>query len=63
MQLIMEGNKRVPALKKEETEQSEIPNEVKRVIEELELEDDSPDEEQIQVLEDIWLKAGEISKS
>lgn len=60
MQLIMEGNKRVPALKKEETEQSEIPSEVKRVIEELELEDDSPDEEQIQVLEDIWLKAGEI---
>lgn len=56
--LLLEGNKRVPAMKKEEV--VEIPNEVKRVLEELEMEEDSPDEEQIQVLEDIWLKAGEI---
>lgn len=55
---IMEGNKRVPAMKKQE--EDEIPSEVKRVLEELELEEESPDEEQIQVLEDIWLKAGEI---
>ncbi|XP_014262621.1 lysine-specific demethylase 4B-like isoform X2 [Cimex lectularius] len=58
---LMEGNKRVPPLKKSENERVlPIPNELKRVIEEIELEEDSPDEEQIQVLEDIWLKAGEM---
>ena len=55
----MEGNKRVTAMKKEKDD-TEIPTELKRVLEELELEEESPDEEQIQVLEDIWLKAGEI---
>jgi hypothetical protein len=28
----------------------------------MELEEDSPDEEQIQVLEDIWVKAGEMGE-
>lgn len=43
----------------------DIPSDVKRVIDEMELEEDSltiPDEEQLEVLEDIWLKAGEMGE-
>uniref|UniRef100_A0A0A9XHP2 [histone H3]-trimethyl-L-lysine(9) demethylase n=1 Tax=Lygus hesperus TaxID=30085 RepID=A0A0A9XHP2_LYGHE len=55
---LLEGNKRIPATATED--EKEIPNEVREVLEEIENEEDSPDEEQIQVLEDIWLKAGEM---
>lgn len=44
-----------------------MPDEVKKVLQESEFdevneEDDIPDEQQLQVLEDIWLKAGEMRK-
>ncbi|KOX81382.1 putative lysine-specific demethylase 4B [Melipona quadrifasciata] len=41
---------------------SDIPPDVKKVLQDLELEevDDQPDEQQLEVLEDIWLKAGEM---
>ncbi|KAK2585911.1 hypothetical protein KPH14_010495 [Odynerus spinipes] len=41
---------------------SDIPPDVKKVLQDLELEetDDPPDEQQLEVLEDIWLKAGEM---
>lgn len=41
---------------------SDIPADVKKVLQDLELEeaDDPPDEQQLEVLEDIWLKAGEM---
>lgn len=57
------GKKRIPALKKKQMIQEHIiPNDVKRVIEEIEMEDldEEPDEQQLEVLEDIWLKAGEM---
>ncbi|XP_075228956.1 uncharacterized protein LOC142328798 [Lycorma delicatula] len=60
------GKKRIPALKKKQMMQENdniIPNDVKRVMEEMELEDiddEIPDEQQLEVLEDIWLKAGEM---
>ncbi|XP_003703094.1 lysine-specific demethylase 4C [Megachile rotundata] len=40
----------------------DIPPDVKKVLQDLELEevDDGPDEQQLEVLEDIWLKAGEM---
>ncbi|XP_043796318.1 uncharacterized protein LOC122716894 isoform X2 [Apis laboriosa] len=40
----------------------DIPPDVKKVLQDLELEevDDQPDEQQLEVLEDIWLKAGEM---
>ncbi|XP_076674562.1 lysine-specific demethylase 4B isoform X2 [Andrena cerasifolii] len=40
----------------------DIPADVKKVLQDLELEeaDDQPDEQQLEVLEDIWLKAGEM---
>lgn len=57
----LEGNKRIPATAADE---EEIPKEVIQVLDEIENETDSdeesPDEEQMQVLEDIWLKAGEM---
>lgn len=42
----------------------DIPPDVKKVLQDLELEevDDQPDEQQLEVLEDIWLKAGEMGK-
>uniref|UniRef100_A0A1B6CJQ5 [histone H3]-trimethyl-L-lysine(9) demethylase n=1 Tax=Clastoptera arizonana TaxID=38151 RepID=A0A1B6CJQ5_9HEMI len=51
------GKKRIPSVKKPKLE---IPLEVKQVMDELELEEEPPDEEQMEVLEDIWLKAGEM---
>ncbi|XP_012165307.3 lysine-specific demethylase 4C [Bombus terrestris] len=41
---------------------SDIPPDVKKVLQDLELEEayDQPDEQQLEVLEDIWLKAGEM---
>ena len=41
---------------------TDIPADVKKVLQDLELEetDDQPDEQQLEVLEDIWLKAGEL---
>lgn len=57
------GKKRVPTVKKKKNE-VDIPEDVKRVVEQIQNEegecDDGPDEQQLQVLEDIWLKAGEI---
>lgn len=53
------GKKRHPALKKPKIE---IPPEVKKVMDELELEEEIPDEQQIEALEDIWIKAGELGK-
>ncbi|XP_044577206.1 lysine-specific demethylase 4C-like isoform X2 [Cotesia glomerata] len=38
----------------------DIPADVKKVLQDLELEEDVPDEQQLEVLEDIWLKAGEL---
>lgn len=55
------GKKRQPSMKKIKVD--DIPSDVKRVIDEMELEEDSmtiPDEEQLEVLEDIWVKAGEM---
>lgn len=40
----------------------ELPEDVKKAIEDIEVEDEIPDEQQWQVLEDIWLKAGEIGQ-
>lgn len=40
----------------------EIPPEVKKVMEEMELEEEVPDEQQLEALEDIWLKAGELGE-
>lgn len=41
---------------------SDIPADLKKVLQDLEFEDgdDQPDEQQLEVLEDIWLKAGEM---
>ncbi|OXU30586.1 hypothetical protein TSAR_010232 [Trichomalopsis sarcophagae] len=41
---------------------TDIPPDVKKVLQEMEEEhlDDQPDEQQLEVLEDIWLKAGEM---
>lgn len=43
---------------------TDIPPDVKKVLQEMEEEhlDDQPDEQQLEVLEDIWLKAGEMGK-
>lgn len=48
-------------------ESDDIPADVKKVIKDIEMEDDGlsdhqPDEQQLEVLEDIWLKAGEMGK-
>lgn len=42
----------------------DIPPDVKKVLQDLELEEieEPPDEQQMEVLEDIWLKAGEMGK-
>lgn len=42
----------------------DIPLELKKALQELEYDDaeDAPDEQQLEVLEDIWLKAGEMGK-
>lgn len=53
------GKKRHPAMRKPKVE---IPPDVKKVMEELDLEEEIPDEQQLEVLEDIWLKAGEMGK-
>jgi len=44
--------------------QADIPPEVKKALQDLEYEemDEPPDEQQLEVLEDIWLKAGEMGK-
>lgn len=46
---------------------ADIPPDVKKALQDLEFEEmeepmDEPDEQQLQVLEDIWLKAGEMGK-
>lgn len=42
----------------------DIPVEVQKVLQDLENEETSePDEQQLEVLEDIWLKAGEMGKN
>lgn len=51
------GKKRQPSMRKPKVD---IPPEVKKVIDELELEEEIPDEQQMEVLEDIWIKAGEM---
>lgn len=43
-------------------ELDEIPPDVQKVLEEMALEEEVPDEDTLEVLEDIWLKAGEIGK-
>lgn len=42
----------------------DIPADVKKVLQDLELEEceEQPDEQQLEVLEDIWLKAGELGE-
>lgn len=46
---------------------SDIPPDVKKVLHDLEFEEEPPfeppDEQQLEVLEDIWLKADEIGKN
>jgi hypothetical protein len=46
----------------DEDELDEIPPDVQKVLEEMDLEEEVPDEDTLEVLEDIWLKAGEIGK-
>lgn len=46
---------------------ADIPPDIKKVLQDLEFEEieepiEEPDEQQLQVLEDIWLKAGEMGK-
>lgn len=46
---------------------ADIPPDIKKALQDLEFEEieepiDEPDEQQLQVLEDIWLKAGEMGK-
>ncbi|XP_017885883.1 uncharacterized protein LOC108628463 isoform X2 [Ceratina calcarata] len=45
-----------------DVDMEDIPADVKKVLQDLELEevDDPPDEQQLEYLEDIWLKAGEM---
>lgn len=45
-----------------ELERDDIPADVKAVMEDIEMEEEVPDDEQWQVLEDIWLKAGEMGE-
>ena len=47
----------------DEEELGEIPPDVQKVLEEIDLEDEAPDENTLEVLEDIWLKAGEMGRS
>ncbi|XP_054290259.1 lysine-specific demethylase 4A-like isoform X2 [Macrosteles quadrilineatus] len=57
------GKKRQPSVRKPKLEippKVEIPPDVKKVMDELEFEEEFPDEQQLEVLEDIWLKAGEM---
>ena len=51
-------------LENREEDYQEIPPDVKKVIDEIELEeeDDIPDEDTLEAMEDIWFKAGEMSK-
>jgi len=42
---------------------SSYPAELKEAINDIEQEEEIPDDEQWQVLEDIWLKAGEMGES
>ena len=44
----------------DEEKKDEFPEDVKKAIEDIEMDDEIPDEQQWQVLEDIWLKAGEM---
>lgn len=46
----------------DEEELAEIPPDVQKVLEEMELEEEAPDEDTLEVLEDIWLKAGEMGE-
>jgi hypothetical protein len=46
----------------DEEDLDEIPPDVQKVLEEMDLEEEVPDEDTLEVLEDIWLKAGEIGK-
>lgn len=42
---------------------ADIPPDIKKALQDLEFEEiEEPDEQQLQVLEDIWLKAGEMGK-
>lgn len=47
----------------DEEELGEIPPDVQKVLEEIDLEDEAPDENTLAALEDIWLKAGEMGRS
>ena len=47
----------------DEEELGEIPPDVQKVLEEIDLEDEAPDENTLEVLEDIWLKAGEMGRN
>lgn len=42
----------------------DIPPDVKKVLQDIEFDEieEPPDEQQLEVLEDIWLKAGEMGK-
>ncbi|XP_069693613.1 uncharacterized protein [Periplaneta americana] len=44
----------------DDEEIGDIPPDVQKVLEEMDLEEEEPDEDTLEVLEDIWLKAGEI---
>jgi jumonji domain-containing protein 2 len=46
----------------DEEELVEIPPDVQKVLEEMALEEEEPDEDTLEVLEDIWLKAGEMGE-
>jgi len=43
---------------------ADIPPDVKKALQDLDLDEmeEPPDEQQLEVLEDIWLKAGEMGK-
>jgi hypothetical protein len=47
----------------DEEELSEIPPDVQKVLEEMDLEEEEPDEDTLEVLEHIWQKAGEMGES
>jgi len=42
---------------------ADIPPDVKKALQELDEIEEPPDEQQLEVLEDIWLKAGEMGKT
>jgi hypothetical protein len=47
----------------DEEELGKMPPDVQKFVKEIDLEGEAPDENTLEVLEDIWLKAGEMGRS